>query len=148
MKKLVGFFLVVVLAGCGTRKTEVEKASELEKKDFTSNVRVTSTEIVTSGRVTHTFVYEPIDNTKPAYINGKKLINGKLTDTSIKEDSRSETKKDSMAGVKDKGIIKEKKKSKKTEKEEGSKIWILWLGILALIYFLVTFYVKPKNLLN
>jgi hypothetical protein len=148
MKKLVGFFLVVILIGCGTRKVEIEKVSEIEKKDFTSNVRVTSTEIVASGKVTRTFVYEPIDNTKPAYVNGKELINGKLTDTSIKEDNRSETKRDSLAEVKYKGIIKKKKKSKKTEKEEGSKIWIFWLGILALIYFLVTFYIKPKNLIK
>jgi hypothetical protein len=145
MKFLIILFL---LLGCGSRKTEIEKIAEIEKKDLHLNIRVIENQITSSGRITRTFIYEPIDNTKPAYIDGKKLINGKLTDVSTDEKSSLEIKKDSTAAIKDKGAIKKKKKAKKIEAKEASKIWIFWLGVLVLIYFLITYYFKPKNLLK
>jgi hypothetical protein len=38
MKKLVGFFLVVILIGCGTRKTEnIKNLEKINSKGFTAN---------------------------------------------------------------------------------------------------------------
>ena len=141
MKKLI--FLSLLLIGCGSRKVEVNK-SEVKTNIVESTKIVDTSKIETSTKIidctdTEEIVIEPIDNTKPIFIDGKKYENVRFKTLKKKNNISTHEVKKEQKGV----IIDAKKevnrqvfvKHKEVEKT-FSYWWLLWFLLLIPIYYI------------
>ena len=112
MKKLI--LLSLLLIGCGSRKVEVNK-SEIKTNIVETQKIVDTSKIETNTKLidctqTEEIVIEPIDNTKPIFVNGKKYENVRFKTLKKKNNiSTQEVKKES------KSVIIEAKKEEKQQ---------------------------------
>lgn len=149
MKKLI--FLSLLLIGCGSRKVIVDKSQTKTETIESTKIVDTSkidTNIKTIDRTNTTeYIIEPIDNTKPIFIEGKKYENVRFKTLKKANNISSHEIKKETKGV----IIDAKKevnrqvfvKHKEVEKT-FSYWWLLWFLLLIPIYYI---YKKYKSYL-
>jgi hypothetical protein len=134
MKKLVTFFLVVVMAGCGTRKTEhTEKLEKIKSDSFTASsdfFAFKKFELNQSLDLGYTYTKEPTPyGIKETFMqNNKREENRKTID--LKRYKTIYTK----VTITTKIIIK----TKKTQ-SEGVSYWVWFTGLFFAFLFAVIF---------
>lgn len=149
MKKLI--FLSLLLIGCGSRKAIVDKSQTKTETIESTKIVDTSkidTNIKTIDRTNTTeYIIEPIDNSKPIFIEGKKYENVRFkTLKKAKNISSHEIKKESKGvTIAAKKEVKQQTQSKHKEVEKTfSYWWLLWFLLLIPIYYV---YRKYKSYL-
>ena len=105
-------------------KTESEKNTEIDATKFSNN-----------------FSIEPVDLDRPILIGGKEYHNAKITNNYTKEIIKEKSNEVNKADLKQDIEVKEKDYSEVIEKLANR--FILLIGILFLIYFILS-YIKSK----
>jgi len=149
MKKLI--ILSLLLVGCGSRKVIVDK-QETKTEVSQSTKIVDTSKIDTNIKIidrtnTTEFIIEPIDNTKPIFIEGKKYENVRFKTLKKANNINTTQSKKEVKGV----IVDAKKQVKQQIEVKHKEIektfsywWLLWLLLLIPIYYV---YRKYKNYL-
>lgn len=149
MKKIL--FLSLILFSCGARKVDnnktVAKTAIVETEKLIDSSKIEINTKVVDCTATDEIVIEPIDNTKPIFVEGKKYENVRFTKRKIKNDILT-TQKEKQA----KAVVFEGKKEIKQSVEvkhkqierKNSYWWLLWLLLLIPIYYI---YKKYKSYL-
>ena len=165
MKKILIILTALSLIGCGSRK--VEKSNESLKykesdteKNSTTKLDTSKIETITneSGSINiesliSSYEFEPFDNTKPFFVNGKKFENVKVKSKEEKTITKEELEKQ-MTSLEQrylnelnenyKDYIKEieaLKNDKKTERSEP-----IWLYIIIALFVIVILWYISKRL--
>ena len=149
MKKLI--ILSLLLVGCGSRKVIVDK-QETKTEVSQSTKIIDTSKIDTNIKVidrtnTTEFIIEPIDNSKPIFIEGKKYENVRFkTLKKANNINTTQSKKEVRAVVIDaKKQVRQQIEVKHKEIEKTfSYWWLLWFLLLIPIYYV---YRKYKNYL-
>ena len=134
MKKIISILILSFLFfSCGSvkksstetdLKTESEKNTEIDATKFSNN-----------------FSIEPVDLDRPILIGGKEYHNAKITNNYTKEIIKEKSNEVNKADLKQDIEVKEKDYSEVIEKLANR--FILLIGILFLIYFILS-YIKSK----
>jgi hypothetical protein len=157
MKKLIIIIsLATLCCSCGASKKNKQREDTKEiviDKSVVEKTKMDTSKIETSGSIAidnfiNTYNFEPFDNSKPFFINGKEFVNVKVFSkeekTNYKEDfQRLESRylKELDNNYKDyRREIESLKKSKDKETKEP-----IWLYIIGLIFFLVVIYFGKKK---
>jgi hypothetical protein len=149
MKKLI--ILSLLLVGCGSRKVIVDKQetkTEVSQSTKIVDISKIDTNIKTIDRTNTTeFIIEPIDNTKPIFVDGKKYENVRFKTLKKANNINTTESKKEVKGV----IIDAKKEVKQQIEVKHKEIektfsywWLLWFLLLIPIYLI---YRKYKNYL-
>ena len=135
MKKLIlTIFLTLALWSCGSVKkssTETEINSETEK-----NTEIDAT------KFSNNFSIEPVDLDRPILIGGKEFHNAKITNNYTKEIIKEKSNEVNKSDLKQDIQTKEKDYSEVIEKLANR--FILLIGILFVLYFILS-YIKNKT---
>lgn len=136
MKKITIIIIAIILTSCGSvkksstetdLKTESEKNTEIDATKFSNN-----------------FSIEPVDLDRPILIGGKEFHNAKITNNYTKEIIKEKSTELNKADLKQDIEVKEKDYSEVIETLANR--FILLIGILFVIYFILN-YIKNKTTL-
>jgi len=149
MKKII--LIALILGSCGARKVD-------NQKSLTKTAEVETTKLIDTSKIeintkvldctsTNEVIIEPIDNTKPIIVEGKKFENVRFTKRKIKNDIlTTENKKQSTAVVfEGKKEVKQQIEVQHKEIERQSSYWwLLWLLLLIPLYYIYKkYFEKP-----
>lgn len=102
--------LILILSSCASRKKQ--KHVEV-KKETLKDLSVDNSIITTEDKIeSRTTIYEPMDDSKPFFVEGKEYKNAKVVETTTKKELKVEEKKN---------IVKQTKKDS-TEKNKDLKV--------------------------
>lgn len=150
MLKYSFIFLFLLLASCGARKVDVQKANTEVKVDSTSifkkeEVATTQNHIIINTE-TDEIEITPIDFTKPVIVGEKKYFNAKIKYKKTKVAVVDTTKKEQVSKKSQEvKLVKNKKEKifkKNTDKKESYAVF-LW-GVLIILLVLLFFYAYKK----
>lgn len=165
MKKILIILTALSLIGCGSSKVEKSneslkyKESDTEKNSTTkldtSKIETTKTEsgIINIESLISSYEFEPFDNTKPFFVNGKKFENVKVKSKEEKTITKEELEKQ-MTSLEQrylnelnenyKDYIKEIEAIKNDKKTEISEP--IWLYIIIALFVIVILWYISKRL--
>ena len=136
MKKTILILTAIIITSCGSVKkssTETEINSETEK-----NTEIDAT------KFSNNFSIEPVDLDRPILIGGKEFHNAKITNNYTKEIIKEKSNEVNKVDLKQDIQTKEKDYSEVIETLANR--FILLIGILFVLYFILN-YIKSKTTL-
>jgi len=131
--------LIILVAGCGTRKTETSK-TEIKKDTLISVLSEKKVKVDSNYTFDFsTFKIYPIDISKPMLVRGIMFENAKIEGTNRKEAGSLKKEVTGTAQEIKKGSASETIKTKQAEKSDNT---LLYIGLFAVFCFFVFAYFK------